>query len=150
MACRTVSKDLVYDEKTNGVQENPNISTATSWFRWNGPNDPANPRNFSPIRKWAITSAALLATLLIPMNGTSITAATSQIISEFNVSNEPFPNSYWTVFSWTLGGAAFLVVGMSIMEDVGVRRSFMVLYGFFILMVVPQVSCITTGAWPRR
>jgi hypothetical protein len=146
MACRTVSRDLVDDEKIDGVHETPDDSNPGSSVGWSWSDDPANPRNFSHTRKWAITSAALLATLLIPMNGTSITAGTPQIISAFNVSDKPFPNSYWTVFSWTLGGATFSVAGMSIMEDVGVRRSFMVLYGFFILMIVPQVSFVLVDA----
>lgn len=134
------------EEKPAEARNNSEDPHELSHGGWNGLDDPSNPRNFTATRKWTITSAALLATLLIPMNGTSITAATPRIISEFNISNELFPNSYWTVFSWTLGGAAFLVVGISIMEDVGVRRSFLVLYAFFMLMIVPQVSF----TWPFR
>lgn len=146
MACRTVSREPIEEEKQVEDCNKPGDPDVPSAGGWNGANDPSNPRNFTATRKWTITSAALFATLLIPMNGTSITAATPQIISEFNISNAPFPNSYWTVFSWTLGGAAFLVVGLSIMEDVGVRRSFLVLYAFFVLMIVPQVSF----KWPFR
>jgi MFS family permease len=110
--------------------------------RWIGPDDPQNPRNFTNARKWTLVCASLLATLLIPLNGTSIIVATAQIDNAFNISNTPFPNSYWLVTSWTLGGATFLIVGMAVMEDVGVRRSFLWLYGFFILMIIPQVSAV--------
>lgn len=101
--------------------------------------DPANPKNFSKARKWSIAGAAMVAALLMPMNGTSITAATSEIRAAFNISDNPFPNSFWTVTSWALGGAAFLIVGLSLMEDLGVRRGFLGLYAFFFLMIIPQV-----------
>lgn len=140
--CSTTSRDFVDEEKLS-VDNNDQPEQGTYRITWDGPNDPTNPRNFTAARKWTITSAAFLATILIPMNGTSITAATAQISQDFNISNDPFPNIYWTVFSWTLGGAAFVIVGMSVMEDVGVRKSFVVLYVFFILMIVPQVSSRT-------
>lgn len=107
---------------------------------WDEQNDPDNPRNFSLARKWTIVAASFLATLLVPMNGTSITAATAEISMNFDISNNPFSNSYWTVFTWTIGGAVFLLIGIPLMEDLGVRRSFLGLYACFILMIIPQVS----------
>lgn len=133
-----MSKCRQDEESTTGVDETHKSSEIRESTSWDGPNDPENPRNFTNTRKWAITTAALLATVLIPMNGTSITAGTSQVASAFHISDDPFPNSYWTVTSWTLGGASF-VTGMSLMEDIGVRHSFLVLYAVFILMIIPQV-----------
>lgn len=109
---------------------------------WNDPEDPQNPRNFSNARKWMIAGACMLLTLLIPMNGTSITVATAQIDARFNISDQPFPNSYWTVVSWTLGGALFVMVGIPLLEDLGVRLGFLVFYALFLLMIIPQVSAI--------
>jgi hypothetical protein len=111
-------------------------ATNGSWEEYN----PDNPRNFSEARKWTIVAASFLATLLVPMNGTSITASTSEISANFDISNHPFPNSYWTVFTWTIGGAVFLLIGIPLMEDLGVRRSFLGLYACFTLMIIPQVN----------
>jgi hypothetical protein len=107
---------------------------------WDEQHNPDNARNFGEARKWTIVAASFLATLLVPMNGTSITASTAEISANFDISNHPFPNSYWTVFTWTIGGAVFLLIGIPLMEDLGVRRSFLSLYACFVLMIIPQVS----------
>ena len=105
---------------------------------WDGPNDPANPHNWSKARKWVITGAAIIGTLLIPLNGTSITVAAHEIDARFSVSDSVFPNSYWTVTSWSVGGAFFIIVGLPLMEDLGVRLGYLVSYIFFISMIIPQ------------
>ncbi|KAK5002165.1 hypothetical protein LTR28_011754 [Elasticomyces elasticus] len=75
---------------------------------WGGPNDPENP------------------TLTVCINGTAMTVAAEQINEEFGISDATFPNSYWPVTSWSVGGALFLMVGLPLMEDFGVRRGFLV------------------------
>ncbi|KAK3696509.1 hypothetical protein LTR37_017927 [Vermiconidia calcicola] len=105
---------------------------------WDGTNDPTNPRNFSKTWKWIITGAALLGTLVIPLNGTSITVARQELNAEFNVSDATFPHSYWAVTSWSVGGAIFIIVGLPLMEDLGVRLGYLIFYAFFILMIIPQ------------
>ena len=107
-------------------------------LEWDGTNDIANPHNWSRTRKWIITGTAMVATLLVPLNGTSITVAAHEIDSRFGISDSAFPNSYWTVTSWSLGGAVFIVIGLPLMEDLGVRLGFLVLYAFFLLMIIPQ------------
>lgn len=105
---------------------------------WDDPNDPANPVNFSNTRKWIITGACLLMTVLIPLNGTSITVAHEQLDAAFNIDESVFPHSYWAVTSWSIGGAVFILVGLPILEDLGVRLGYMIFYVFFILMIIPQ------------
>lgn len=105
---------------------------------WDGPNDPGNPLNWSPVRKWMTLGAALLGTLIIPLNGTSITVAHEQLATAFNFSEETFPYSYWAVTSWSLGGAVFVVVGLPLLEDLGVRLGYMIFYAFFLVMIIPQ------------
>ena len=105
---------------------------------WDGPNDPANPRNWSVARKWFITGCAMLGTLVIPLNGTSITVAAHEIDARFNISDTPFPNSYWTVTSWSVGGAVFIIIGLPLVEELGVRLAYLTTYSFFILMIIPQ------------
>lgn len=105
---------------------------------WDGPNDPNNPHNFSNAKKWLITSSALLLTLLVPINGTSITVAARQINADFGISDASFPNSYWTVTSWSVGGAVFVITCLPLMEDLGGRLGFLIFYSFFLLMIIPQ------------
>ena len=119
-------------EASNGIQV----------IDWDGPSDPANPHNFSKARKWMITIAAILGTLLIPLNGTSITVAAKEIATRFDVSDNPFPNTYWTVTSWSLGGAIFIIVGLPLLEDLGVRSGFLGAYAFFVLMIIPQAVAL--------
>jgi len=127
--------------RVNGIDE----STATSTDKdvtildWDGPNDPGNPYNWTKTRKWIVTGAALTATLIVPLNGTSITIAATEINERFNITDTAdFSNSYWAVTSWSLGGALFIIVLLSVMEDVGVRIGFLATYAFFFLMVIPQ------------
>ncbi len=105
---------------------------------WDSPSDPENPHNFSITRKWIITGAALLGTLLVPLNGTSITVAHLELDRAFNISEATFPHSYWIVTSWSIGGAVFIVVGLPLLEDLGVRLGFLAFYAFFIVMIIPQ------------
>ncbi|KAK3047772.1 hypothetical protein LTR09_010887 [Extremus antarcticus] len=107
-------------------------------LEWDDPNDPANPVNFSKTRKWVITLSCLLGTLLIPLNGTSITVAHEQLDRVFNINESVFPHSYWIVTSWSVGGAVFILVGLPLLEDLGVRLGYMIFYLFFLLMIIPQ------------
>nr|POF23937.1 efflux pump rdc3 [Quercus suber] len=106
---------------------------------WDGPEDPTNPYNWSLTRKWFVAGTALIGTLIVPLNGTSITVAAAAIGEEFHVSDGAvFTNTYWTVTSWSVGGAVFVIVFLPLMEDLGVRRGYLVFYLFFLLMIIPQ------------
>lgn len=103
------------------------------------PGDKENPYNWSFARKWFAVSVALFGTLLLPLNGTSITIAAVEINKEFHISDtSTLTNSYWTMTSWTLGGAFFCIVGLPLMEEFGVRASYLSTYVFFYLMIIPQ------------
>lgn len=130
------SKSSSHEKGENQAQEDS--GNRLQVIDWDGPSDPANPHNFSKARKWTITIAAVLGTLLIPLNGTSITVAAQEIATRFDVSDNPFPNTYWTVTSWSLGGAIFIIVGLPLLEDLGVRAGYLGFYAFFILMIIPQ------------
>lgn len=105
---------------------------------WDGPDDPHNPQNFSRTRKWILTIVGIFGTLILPLNGTSIAVAARQINAQFGVSDSTFPNSYWTITSWSLGGSLFILLGLPLMEDIGVRLGYITFYIFFLLMVIPQ------------
>ena len=102
------------------------------------PNDPENPYNWPKARKWAITVVGILATFTTILNGTMITVAHTAINEEFHVSDASFPNSYWPVTSWCLGGALSGLVVLPLMEDFGVRPAFLTTYIIFVLFIIPQ------------
>ncbi|KAI1610646.1 major facilitator superfamily domain-containing protein [Exophiala viscosa] len=105
---------------------------------WYGPCDPENPYNWPLSRKWIITAVATLATFITTMNGTMITVAADAINQEFNVSDANFPNSYWPVTTWSLGGGISCLIILPLMEDFGVRPAFLTTYIIFFLFIIPQ------------
>ncbi|KAK5045544.1 hypothetical protein LTR84_009162 [Exophiala bonariae] len=110
----------------------------TDSLDWYGSEDPDNPYNWPSRKKWIITAIAILATFTTLLNGTIITVAHEAINEEFGVSDERFPNSYWPVTSWALGGAVCSLVVLPLMEDFGIRAGFLLTYGVFICFVIPQ------------
>ncbi|TKA26634.1 hypothetical protein B0A50_04742 [Salinomyces thailandicus] len=122
---------------SNGEIESP--AKDITVLHWDGPNDPANPYNWSKTRKWLVTAAALTGTLIVPLNGTSIAVAARAINERFDVTDTAtFANSYWTITSWSVGGAVFVIGFLPLMEDIGVRVGYLIFYVFFILMIIPQ------------
>ncbi|KAF2165275.1 hypothetical protein M409DRAFT_24657 [Zasmidium cellare ATCC 36951] len=116
-------------EKTDGIQI----------FTWDGPDDKRCPRNWSEKRKWLISSISLIGTFILPLNGTGITIAADELAAEFNVVDSAwFTQTYWIVTSWSAGGALFVIFCMPLLEELGVRRTYLLFYIFFILMVIPQ------------
>ncbi|KAL6245651.1 hypothetical protein RBB50_007650 [Rhinocladiella similis] len=105
---------------------------------WYGDNDPENPYRWSLTRKWIITVVGCMATFTTILNGTMITVAHAAINEDFHVSDDRFPNSYWPVTSWALGGALSGLVVLPLMEDFGVRPAFLITYVVFICFIIPQ------------
>lgn len=93
---------------------------------WTGPDDPHNPFNWRTSKKWRVTLLACFMTFVVEINGTAMTSAAEQINESFRISDEHFPHSYWPVLSWNLGGAAAPLIGLPLMENFGVRWSYMV------------------------
>lgn len=58
------------------------------------PGDSINPYNWSESKKWLVGGCLLVGTLLLPLNGTSITIAAREINAEFGISDEHFTHSY--------------------------------------------------------
>ncbi|PWY86813.1 MFS multidrug transporter [Aspergillus heteromorphus CBS 117.55] len=105
---------------------------------WDGPEDSKNPYNWSSRKKWLNIMLALVTTYTAQMNGTMITVAHDAINSEFHVSDSSFPNSYWPVASWTMGGVVFSLLILPIMEDFGIRRTFLITHFCLIIFIIPQ------------
>jgi len=106
----------------NDLESKPEPTLLT----WESPSDPANPFNFSLAKKWRTTLLACFMTFVVQVSGTMLTSAAEQINASFNVSDQMFPHSYWPVLSWNLGGAAAPMLGLPLMENFGVRWSYLV------------------------
>lgn len=131
---KPATSEVPFTEKSKPQKNGRDVEILT----WDGPNDPENPFNWTKKRKWLVTAAALFSTLVTCWNGTSITVAAYEINDQFNVSDANFPNSYWPVTSWSVGGAIFVVLFLPLMEDIGVRWGYLITYTVFLLFIVPQ------------
>ena len=88
--------------------------------------DDAKPVNWSKSRKWILTSFACFMCFAIGINALSISSASVSINKQFHISDQSFPNSYWTVTTWNLGAAIAPVIGLPLMESFGVRNVYLV------------------------
>ncbi|KAG9771081.1 MFS general substrate transporter, partial [Aureobasidium melanogenum] len=98
----------------------------------------SDPDNWSRKKRWIGTMVAVWATYTTIMNGTIITVAHKHISDEFHVDEVRFPNFYWVVTSWALGGAIFPLIGLPLIEDFGVRPGFLSTYVVFLCFIIPQ------------
>ncbi|KAI9739906.1 MAG: hypothetical protein M1818_004962 [Claussenomyces sp. TS43310] len=104
---------------------------------WDGRDDPRDPFNWPLRKKLRVIGLALFASLIASMNGTIISVAHKPINEKFHISDATFPNSYWPVTSWGVGGALFPLVLFPAMEDFGFRPVFLVTYFFFVCLLIP-------------
>lgn len=102
------------------------------------PNDPDNPFNWPVAKKYRACILACIMTFMVQINGTMMTSAAEQINESFHVSDKDFPHSYWPVLSWNLGGAAAPLVGLPLMENFGVRYTYLGIYAVLIIFIIPQ------------
>ena len=122
--------DLENSEKLAPAATNKTINFA--------PNDPENPFNWPVAKKYRACVLACAMTFIVQINGTMMTSAAEQINESFHVSDEVFPHSYWPVLSWNLGGAAAPLVGLPLMENFGVRWTYLGIYAVLIIFIIPQ------------
>ncbi|KAK4893101.1 hypothetical protein LTR27_008441 [Elasticomyces elasticus] len=97
-----------------------------------------NPADWPPWRKWVLTALAVSATFTCTLNGTMITVAHETISEKFDVDDEHFPNTYWPVASWTIGGGLMCLILLPLLEDLGSRKTFLCTYAVFFAFVIPQ------------
>lgn len=100
--------------------------------------DPRNPYNWPHMKKWCVTVLSCFVTFIVGINGTAMTAASDEINSQFGQSDEHFPNSFWSVFSWTLAAGIVPLAVLPLMETFGVRKAYLLVYLLFVVFIVPQ------------
>jgi MFS family permease len=101
-------------------------------------NSVQNPLHWPPWRKWSLTALAIFATFTCTLNGTMITVAHQTISEIFDVDDDRFPNTYWPVASWTIGGALICLILLPLLEDLGSRKTFLYTYIVFFAFIIPQ------------
>ena len=104
---------------------------------WDGPDDPEDPYNWPPRKKWQAMGLGLVASFLCSMNGTILTVAHAAIGDEFHISDASFPNSYWLTTSWAIGAALCPLLLFPVMEEFGVRTVLLGTYIVFVCFLVP-------------
>lgn len=112
--------------------------TDVQYVDWDGPNDPENPFKWSPGKKWLLTLTACFVNLIMMASATTITSAAADINARFGISDDSFPNSYWPVTSWNVGAATFPLIGLPLMESLGVRYGYLLSYAMFVIFIVPE------------
>ena len=65
---------------------------------WDGQNDPANPQNFSPARKWALLALISAMTLISPLASSMFSPAVQYMGEDFKESNETLLSFSVTIY----------------------------------------------------
>lgn len=131
---------LPSESQTYFSAESSNDRLDAGGIGWFGADDPENPFNWPLRKKWTVSALAILAAFSICLNGTIITVAHVVINKQFKISDTSFPNSYWPVTSWAVGGGIFSLIILPLMEDFGLRSAFLTTYVLFICCIVPQAT----------
>ncbi|KAF2152898.1 MFS general substrate transporter [Myriangium duriaei CBS 260.36] len=136
----TSSRPCSADEvEVRGIGDGlPPPSNDIRYISWDGPSDPENPFNWPRSRKLLITVLCLVATFSCNVNATALTVAWRETNAFYGISDAHFPNSYWTIASWTLGGSVFMMLFLALIEDHSVKWGYLISYALFIIFTIPQ------------
>ncbi|OJJ84498.1 putative MFS multidrug transporter [Aspergillus glaucus CBS 516.65] len=106
--------------------------------RWNGPNDPDNPFNWSFSYKWLLTITICFISVLTGLPAGSYGAGNDYMAEKFNVQNEPFPNLAWATTSWNMGAAFWPLIFVPLTESSGRMPGYFVSYVILIISLFPS------------
>lgn len=99
---------------------------------WDGPNDPENPFNWSPVHKWVLTVTICFVSILTGLPAGSYGSGSSYYSSQFNVANKPFDNTIWATVSWNMGAAWWPMIFVPLTESKGRMPGY---FGAYIIFV---------------
>ncbi|KAK1573273.1 major facilitator superfamily transporter [Colletotrichum navitas] len=171
----TVQQDVVSDhhEETCGTN-NPSTGPITNgvWTEdnrdpnivdWDGPDDPENPLNWSPLKKWGNITLLSIITFNIPLASTMLAPGVPQILDEFNTQNEssatfvvsvyvlglaigplilpPLSELYGRVIIYHIGNIIFVVFTAAC----GLSKNMDMLIGFRFLAGLVGAGAVTIG-----
>ncbi|KAK9894249.1 MFS general substrate transporter [Cystobasidium minutum MCA 4210] len=102
---------------------------------WNGPDDPANPRNWSPKRKWFLSVIGFLFCTLVSMSVSAYSVVVTSIQEELGTSRL-LAISGLSLFTLTFGAAPLVLAPLS---EVWGRREIYIISAFvFGIFQIPQ------------
>ncbi|KAF2201867.1 MFS multidrug transporter-like protein [Delitschia confertaspora ATCC 74209] len=106
-------------------------ATDVELHTWDGPNDPDNPFNWSPLYKWTLTITVCFISILTGLPAGSYGAGNELMAPRFSVQNEPFPNLFWATCSWNVGAAVFPLLFVPLTENTGRMPGYFAAYLIF-------------------
>ncbi|KAL1956579.1 hypothetical protein VTO42DRAFT_7050 [Malbranchea cinnamomea] len=89
------------------AKEDPNLVT------WSGPDDPANPLNWSRRRKWAATLIVSCFTFISPVSSTLVAPALPRIADDFGISNSMEEALVMSIFLLAYAVGPFVLAPLS-------------------------------------
>ncbi|BGP52748.1 hypothetical protein JCM8202v2_000304 [Rhodotorula sphaerocarpa] len=105
------------------------------WVEWDGPDDPANPLNWSKRRKWLISSVGILFCALVSFSVSGYSIAAESVQETFNCS-KTLALLGITLFTVTFGAAPLLLAPLS--EVYGRSYIYFISAVIFFLCFLPQ------------
>ncbi|EDR04269.1 MFS polyamine transporter [Laccaria bicolor S238N-H82] len=76
------------DEEAPDQDDDAFNSDDVLWVGWDGPDDPADPKNWSYKKKWAATLVVSSFTFISPISSSMVAPATEQIATQFGMTSE--------------------------------------------------------------
>lgn len=74
------------------------LMTIAKQVTWDGPDDPANPKNWSRKRRWVATSLVSLLTLMTPIASSMIAPSEAQIDHDLNITSSFVSKLVFSIF----------------------------------------------------
>lgn len=82
------STNQTADRSTPTKQIFPETDLSRGIVGWDGQDDPKNPQNFAPSKKWSLLALISVMTLISPLASSMFSPAISYVAMEFGVTNE--------------------------------------------------------------
>ncbi|KAL1610818.1 hypothetical protein SLS60_002489 [Paraconiothyrium brasiliense] len=102
-------------------------SETEAWVTWDGPDDPANPRNWSAGRKWLVTFVTSSFSFIAPLSSSMISPALPAISDELQINNALGPimagfivkyaNWRWCFYSVSIGDVFVQVISSLLLQE---------------------------------
>ncbi|KAF8168994.1 major facilitator superfamily domain-containing protein [Mycena galopus ATCC 62051] len=137
---------------------------------WDGPDDPANPKNWTDRRKWMITLTCILMTVNVTFASSAPTSATVAILEAFNVSEEVsylitttfllgyvFGPFFWgpgselvgrrPIFVFAMSAYTILILGQGLAQNIETLLITRFLAGFFAVAPLVNSGGVIADIW---
>ncbi|ANB12434.1 Tpo3p [Sugiyamaella lignohabitans] len=80
---------------------------------WEGPDDPENPRNWSPFRKWVTTVVVSVYTMIAPLSSSILTPAVPAIAEQLHIESSTMQNLTVSIFVLAFAICPLFIGGLS-------------------------------------